>query len=96
MAAADRYESGERDVSVVLSAIDEQLMASPKLELEYAALADAVTAEVADSFVGEQFLAVAGTVGGVRLIDNITIDTTTETIDRGTMLSTRSILYGGR
>ena len=95
MASADRYEAGDRDVTSVLSAIDEQLIASPRLDLDYAALADSTTAAVSTEFEGEQFLAVAGTVGGVRLIDNITIDSTTGTIDRGTMLSERSILYGG-
>ena len=95
MAAADRYEAGDRDVPSVLAAIDQQLVASPKLELDYAALADSASAKIAEEFSGEQFLAVAGTVGPVRLIDNITIDSTTGSVDRGTLLTSQSIMYGG-
>lgn len=94
MAASDLYEAGERNVAAIIASIDEQLIASPRLELDYATLADSSTAQPASEFGGEQFLAVAGTVSDVRLIDNVTFDNTTGLVDRGTMLSSRSTLYG--
>ncbi len=94
MDAADAYEAGERDVEVVRAAVGDAIR-SFGIEVEYVELADAATARVASEFGGEQFLAVAAHVGTVRLIDNIWFDGDSHAVDRGTMLSEPSILYGG-
>lgn len=93
-AAADRYDAGERSTAALIDAVAEHT-ATPDVTLEYAAVADATSAEPTDVLTGTQFLAVAATVGGVRLIDNITIDNDRATVDRGTRLDHPSILYGG-
>ena len=49
-------------------------MSNPSVvEVDYVAVADTTTAVPSDTFGGEQFLAIAGTVAGVRLIDNVTL-----------------------
>jgi hypothetical protein len=42
----------------------------------------------------DAFVAVAAYIGGVRLIDNIAVDGTTLLVDRGSVLTTPSVLYG--
>lgn len=94
MAGASLYESGVRSVPEVLATVSAPLDDDWKVEVEYIELADAMTARPAGHFAGMQFLAVAATVGHVRLIDNVVIDNEAGTVERGTLLSSRSILYG--
>ncbi|MGI9584838.1 MAG: pantoate--beta-alanine ligase [Acidimicrobiia bacterium] len=93
-AGADLFETGERSTAVVIDVVRTVASSGRGVDIEYVALADSVTAIGAAEFVGEQFLAIAATVGSVRLIDNITIDASGGIVDTGIRLGSRSILYG--
>jgi pantoate--beta-alanine ligase len=94
-AGADLFERGERSVDGVIDAVHTQANRLDGVEIEYVALADTRTASLASQFTGEQFLAIAGSVAGVRLIDNITIDAASGIVDRGIRLDSESVLYEG-
>jgi pantoate--beta-alanine ligase len=89
-AAADAVASGERDARV-LEEITTRIAADAGVEVEYATLADALAAEPIDSLDREAFLAVAGRVGMVRLIDNVVL-WPDGSADRGVVLDGPSIL----
>jgi len=93
--AGEMFLVGERSSSVLTSWVREILGSTPEVSLDYVEVADATTAEVVDRVTGLVFLALAARVGGVRLIDNIYLDGATGTLDAGTRLRHRSILYGG-
>ena len=65
------------------------------VELEYAELASQQDVERLPTLDRPAFLAVAATVGAVRLIDNVHIDFSTEgvSVDRGVPLDRPSMLY---
>ncbi len=92
-AAADKFVSGARDAVSLTSAASSLLGVNPDIEVEYVELADAHTARPVPSVVTDAFLAVAARVGGVRLIDNVSFNSTTGTVDRGNVLDRASILY---
>lgn len=92
--AADRYDDGCRSRQELADAVADAV-ADAGADLEYVELADAATADPMGALAGIQFLAAAARVGGVRLIDNITIDNHAGGVDRGTRLDRPSILYGG-
>jgi pantoate--beta-alanine ligase len=92
-AAADVFDSGARDAAALTSAAASVLGANPDIEVEYVELADAHTARPVSSVVADAFLAVAARIGGVRLIDNVSFNGATGTVDRGTVLDRASILY---
>lgn len=94
-AGADLFEGGERSVDVVIDAVHTQANRGDGVAIEYVALADTRSASLATHFTGEQFLAIAGSVADVRLIDSITIDVVSGIVDRGIRLDTESILYEG-
>jgi pantoate--beta-alanine ligase len=93
-AGADLFETGERSTSAVIDAVRTVVDTENTVDIEYVSLADSGTAADADMFAGEQFLAIAGIVGGVRLIDNITIDASSGIVDKGIRLDSASVLYG--
>ncbi len=90
---ADAFEAGERSVDAVVAAVLAETHRAGGVDVEYVSVADARSARVADGFEGKQFLAIAAQVGGVRLIDNVSIDVPRGIVDRGTRLTSRSILY---
>ncbi len=66
---------GERDAAVVADAMRETVASEPLAELEYAAVADAVTLAPIDTLGDRAARAlVAARVGGTRLIDNIALE----------------------
>jgi pantoate--beta-alanine ligase len=93
--AAELFDAGERRPSVLKLAVIEALEAVPSIDVEYAEVADATTARLVEDITDVSFLAVAGTVGGVRLIDNVLLDPVTGSVDIGVRIETQSILYGG-
>ena len=96
MEAADAFEEGVATVERLKALVVEQLAhGGGDIDVEYVELADTQTAGPSDSLSGTQFLALAARVGGVRLIDNVALDSTTMTTDRGVRLTHPSILYGG-
>lgn len=66
---------GERDAAVVADAMRETVASEPLAELEYAAVADAVTLAPIETLGDRPARAlVAARVGGTRLIDNIALE----------------------
>ena len=94
MEAADVYEAGCRSVPELIDAVRSHIEAVG-IAPEYVTMADAATSDPMEAMAGAQVLAVAASFGGVRLIDNLTIDGDTHSVDRGTRLTRPSILYGG-
>lgn len=95
---ADAFEAGQRDGAALIRTARARLESDVDLGIDYVAVARATDArpiEPTNSIVSECFLAVAARVGDVRLIDNVFLDPDTHKADRGTRLSTPSILYGG-
>jgi pantoate--beta-alanine ligase len=93
MAAADLIEDGSSDVAAILAAARSPMEADPLVRIDYVELADARSASPTRTLGGKQFIAVAAVVDGVRLIDSLTI--LDGDVDRGEVLPSSSILYGG-
>jgi pantoate--beta-alanine ligase len=94
--AADLIEHGEADAAVIESAC--RVALGDLDELDYVQLADQSTAQPLRTLDRPAFLAVAGTIGSTRLIDNVAIDRIDGrwVVDRGKRLVERSMLYGER
>lgn len=92
-AAADEIDAGKRDAFSIERACRERL---GSVDVEYVQLADQATAQPLSTLDRPAFLAVAGTVGATRLIDNIAIDRIDGrwVVDRGERLTGPSMLYG--
>lgn len=71
-AAAAAVAAGERSAAT-LEGLVAAAVAAAGADLEYATLADALEAEPIETLDREAFLAVAGRVGMVRLIDNVVL-----------------------
>lgn len=95
MRAADLFEDGCRSSDELVEAARAPMLADPGVMVDYVALADAATASPMSDVAGTQFLAVAATVGSVRLIDNVSFDANRRMADRGTRLTGPSLVYGG-
>ena len=93
-AAADAAESGEQDCRVLAAAVA-GAVGEAGIELEYSEVASQRDVRMLAQLEGDAFLAAAVRVNGVRLIDNVHLDTTRRgfVADRGTLLAARSILY---
>ena len=93
-AAADAVEAGERSGPELESIVRHRAAEVGRIQLEYAALADAATAQPLQTLATDAFLAVAARVGETRLIDNVafSVDGGTVAVDRGTKLDGPSIL----
>ena len=91
--AADLFDAGERDPAPLETAVAERVGAEPLCHLEYSEVADAVDMVRPMRIDRDSFLAVAATVGGVRLIDNCFFIGGVAEI--GTRLDRRSTLYEG-
>jgi pantoate--beta-alanine ligase len=78
--AARRIGEGE-DVGRVLAAAKQSLVEAGFLKIDYFALVDAVTLEPLEKPAGAMRLIAAATIGGTRLIDNVSVisDTVSET-----------------
>ena len=92
-AAADLVESGEVNAAAIEGACRERLGG---VSVEYVQLADQAEAQPLETLDRPAFLAVAGTVGATRLIDNVAIDSIHGewVVDRGERLTEPSMLYG--
>lgn len=90
--AAGAVESGERSADRLRSLVKGT---GSRLDWEYVELADQSDAGSLEVVERPSFLAVAATVAGVRLIDNLFFDPHAEgvAVDRGVRLSEPSLLY---
>ncbi|MEZ5176329.1 MAG: pantoate--beta-alanine ligase [Acidimicrobiia bacterium] len=93
-AAADSIEDGVVSSGAIKATMRSELASFPAVEVEYIEVADAHGAFPVDRVESDSFVAVAARVGGVRLIDNVSVDAETMTVDRGIRLHEPSILYG--
>ncbi|MEX1207755.1 MAG: pantoate--beta-alanine ligase [Acidimicrobiia bacterium] len=91
-AAADAVAAGERSAAA-LEGIVAEVAADTGADIQYVTLADRSSAQPIEHLDREAFLAVAATVGDVRLIDNVFLDPDGGA-DLGTRLDRPSILYG--
>jgi pantoate--beta-alanine ligase len=94
-AAGDVFTEGERSAGALKAVVADSLSDLPSIDVEYIEVADPVSAQLVDEIIDTSFLALAATVGGVRLIDNILLDGSDGSVDIGQRITTRSILYGG-
>lgn len=94
-AAGELFEAGERHSGTLRAAVADTFSAVPSIDVEYVEVADAATARLVEDVTDVSFLAVAATVGGVRLIDNVLLDPASGSVETGTRIESRSILYGG-
>lgn len=90
-AAAEAVASGER-LAAPLEQIVTEVATDTGAKVQYATLADRHSAAPIEHLDCEAFLAVAATVGEVRLIDNVFLDPDGNA-DLGTRLAHPSILY---
>jgi pantoate--beta-alanine ligase len=95
LAAADRFEAGERSSRNLVDAARAELEGDSVTATEYVEVARASDASVVDEVRALSFIALAARIGGVRLIDNVFLDPKAGRADRGTRLTRPSILYGG-
>jgi pantoate--beta-alanine ligase len=93
-AAAAAVADGERGAAALEATVTE-VASSAGAGVQYATLADRHTANPIEHLDRDAFLAVAATVGDVRLIDNVFIDADGRT-DLGRRLDHPSVLYGNR
>ncbi len=95
MHAADLFERGCGSADELVDAAYAPMLEDPGVMVDYVTLADGATASPMSDVAGIQFLAVAATVGSVRLIDNVSFDANRRMADRGTRLTGPSMVYGG-
>ena len=93
--AADLFAAGERRAGALKAAVRDSLAEVFSIELEYAEVADATSARVIEEVADVSFLALAATVGEVRLIDNVLLNGRDGSVDTGIRLDKQSVLYGG-
>jgi pantoate--beta-alanine ligase len=93
-AVGDAFETGERSLSTLLARASTTVDVGADINIDYIEVADASDASTVDRIEQPVFVAIAADIGGVRLIDNILLDPTTERADRGTYIDNPSILYG--
>lgn len=94
--AGNRFASGERSSSALKTSVRAALDDEANIVVDYIEVADAETARPIDLVENDAFLAVAATISGVRLIDNLFLDGRSGAVDMGTRLDASSMLYGGR
>lgn len=90
-AAAEAVAAGER-AATTLEGIVAGVASDTGAQVQYVTLADSDTATPIDRLDRSAFLAVAASVGEVRLIDNVFLDPD-GTADLGTRLEQQSVLY---
>jgi pantoate--beta-alanine ligase len=96
-AVVEAVTGGERSGAALEAIAAAPVNAAGGIDLDYATLADQETALPISELDRPAFLAVAGRVGGTRLIDNVHIDRVHDVWvpDPGIRLESPSILYGG-
>jgi pantoate--beta-alanine ligase len=86
-AAGDAAASGERDAAALRRVLVETIATEPTVRLDYAEVVDARTLTPVTIVTTDTLIAVAAFVGTTRLIDNITLEPATSSVDFGVTLS---------
>jgi pantoate--beta-alanine ligase len=71
--AANLYEAGERNASLLRAAMAEILAAEPLAQPEYVSVADTRTLLEIDTIEGPALASLAVKIGRTRLIDNVVL-----------------------
>ena len=66
--------NGEGDLQAIRREMRDELESTPGLDVDYATIVDAGTLEETDEVTESMVALVAGSVGGVRLIDNLPLN----------------------
>lgn len=95
MHAADAIDAGERSSATLVEIAMRAMHHAPGVGPEYAVVAGADDVQEVESVAGAAFLAIAATVGDVRLIDNLYLDFDEGRVtpDRGVWLQEPSTVY---
>ncbi|MED5401393.1 MAG: pantoate--beta-alanine ligase [Planctomycetota bacterium] len=76
--AREQWQNGTSDLPALRQYLREQLEATPGLELDYATIVDANTFKETSASNDPLVALVAASVGNIRLIDNLLLNTTSE------------------
>jgi pantoate--beta-alanine ligase len=85
--AGEAFLAGTTDGGALRQVVVETIAAEPAVRLDYAEVVDAGTLERVESVTSDTLVAVAAFVGVTRLIDNITIEASTSSVDFGVTVS---------
>jgi pantoate--beta-alanine ligase len=85
--AGEAFLAGTIDGGALRHVVVETIAAEPSVRLDYAEVVDAGTLEPVASVTSDTLVAVAAFVGTTRLIDNITIEASTSSVDFGVTMS---------
>jgi pantoate--beta-alanine ligase len=86
-AAVDAVHSGERDAQALQRIVVDVIDTTPQVRIDYVAIVDARTLQPVDTLQHDTLIAVAAFVGTTRLIDNVTIEPSTSSVDLGVTMS---------
>jgi len=81
--AKEQVAAGERDPARLTAGMQRIIAGSPLVQLEYLEFRDDETLAPLTELKGKVLIAIAARVGTARLIDNITVDVTTDARERG-------------
>jgi len=87
-AAGDAALGGEVDTRVLRTLVRDTVASEPSIRLDYVEVVDAGTLEPVDTVAAATLVAVAAFAGRTRLIDNVTIDPDSSSVDFGVTVST--------
>jgi len=76
--ACDQWQNGTRDVVTLRQELRNRLESIPGIDLDYATIVDCETLEETTTAEGSLVALVAASVGTIRLIDNLPLDTDTQ------------------
>ncbi|HHH41164.1 MAG TPA: pantoate--beta-alanine ligase [Chloroflexi bacterium] len=78
-AAQTAWQGGERDADRLRAIVREELAQEPRIEVEYVSLADLETLRELEGEVRRGLLSLAAWIDGVRLIDNVRLESIRDT-----------------
>lgn len=86
-AAGEAFLAGETDGATIRQLLVDTIASEPTVRLDYAEVVDARSLQPVASVGSATLVAVAAFVGTTRLIDNVTIDPATSSVDLGVTMS---------
>ncbi len=86
-AAGDAFLAGTTDGVALRGVLVETIATEPTVRLDYAEVVDTHSLQPVEAVASDTLLAVAAFVGATRLIDNITIEASTSSVDFGVTVS---------
>jgi len=71
--AEELWGQGERDATVIRQRMNDLIAAEPLARVDYVSVADAESLRELDRIEGHALVSLAVRIGGIRLIDNVTL-----------------------